>query len=301
VRVIAPIAFAIVVFATWVGLALAHMTPAVAGADPPPGLSGFVRVAQGPDGGVVLKGRIPNTVVRWDHRASAVYLPPGYQATGKRYPVIFLLSGFPGSPSGFYDSLRLAKIADGLIRASRTRPFVAVMPVAGRLTKRSDDEWAGRWETYFVRDVVPWANAHLPLSGLQSDHAIAGMSAGAFGAVDIALRHPGLFGVAESWSGYFQPFRDGPLTKASPAELAAHNPTLLVRREAPQLRRLHTRVYLATGFNHGGIFRRWTYEFGSELRGLGIPYRIWASQRPDRGKYLRIQLPSALEFAFPGS
>jgi enterochelin esterase-like enzyme len=284
----------------WLGLALGHLTPATGeGSDPPAGLSGFRPVASGPNGGVVLSGRIPNLVVRWDHRASAVYLPPGFQTSGGRYPVIFLLHGFPGSPSGFYDSLALAKIADGLISSHQTRPFIAVMPVAGRVTgKRTDEEWAGRWETYLVRDVLPWTAAHLPVSETEPDRAIAGLSAGAFGAIDVALRHPGLFGVAESWSGYFRPFRDGPFAHASATELAAHDPTLLVRREAALLRRRHVRFYLATGFNHGGIFRRWTYEFAHELEGLHLPYRVWASKQPDGGRYLRLQLPAALEFAF---
>src|SRR5439155_23430 len=82
---------------------------------------------------------------------------------------------------------------------------------------------------------------HLPLRAEQADRAIAGLSAGAFGAVDIALRHPGLFGVAESWSGYFRPFRDGSLARASAVELGAHDPTVLVRREAALLRRRHLR------------------------------------------------------------
>ncbi|OLB23691.1 MAG: hypothetical protein AUH17_06135 [Actinobacteria bacterium 13_2_20CM_68_14] len=281
----------------WLGLALAHLTPATR-SDPPAGLNGFVTVAKGPAGGVVLRGRIPNSVVRWDRRPSAVYLPPGFQAGG-HYPVIFLLHGFPGSPSGFYDSLQLALVADQLISSHRVKPFVAVMPAAGRVTgKRTDEEWAGPWETYLVRDVVPWAESHLTLGTRQSDRAIAGLSAGAFGAVDIALRHPGIFGVAESWSGYFRPFRDGPLAQASAVELADHDPTVLVRREAALLRQQHVRFYLATGFNHGGIFRRWTYEFARDLHDLRLPYRVWASKSPDGGRYLRLQLPAALEFAF---
>jgi hypothetical protein len=107
-----------------------------------------------------------------------------------------------------------------------------------------------------------------------------------------------LFGVAESWSGYFKPLRDGPLTHASASELAAHNPTMLVRRKAAQLRGDHAHFFLSTGFNHGGIFRSWTFEFAHELQALGIQHHVWASQQPDGGRYLRLQLPAALEYAF---
>src|SRR6185312_264924 len=226
----------------WLALALAHLRPAT-NPDPPAGLTGFAQVARGPAGGVVLRGRIPNHSVPSDRRPSAVYLPPGFSSSS-RYPVIYLLHGFPGSPSGFYDSLGLANVADSLITDDSVRPFVAVMPVAGRTTgRRSDDEWAGPWETFLVHDVLPWSNAHLPLSGRLADRAVAGLSAGGFGAVDIALRHTGTFGVAESWSGYFAPFRDGPLAHAGEAELAAHNPSVLVRREAGRVRRLHMRFF----------------------------------------------------------
>jgi S-formylglutathione hydrolase FrmB len=56
---------------------------------------------------------------------------------------------------------------------------------------------------------------------------IAGLSSGGYGAVDIGLRHPGLFGAIESWSGYYRPFRDGPLRDATRAELSAHVPAAL--------------------------------------------------------------------------
>jgi enterochelin esterase-like enzyme len=285
----------------WLGLALLHLQqplvdpPVAGGAD----LSGFTRIATGGSGGAIWRGRIPNSVVAWDRRPSAIYLPPAFDPT-RQYPVAFLLHGFPGSPSGFYDSLRLADVADALISTGKVKPFVAVMPVAGRTAlPRSADEWAGRWETYFIRDVVPWSATHLPVSSVASDRVIAGLSSGGFGAPDIALRHPGLFGVVEAWSGYFHPVADGPLAHASQAELAAHDPTLLVRKDAALLRRDHVRFYLSTGFNHAGIRRSWTLDFARLLRSLRLPVRVWASRTPDHGRYLLLQLPAALEFAFP--
>jgi enterochelin esterase-like enzyme len=281
----------------WLVLALAHLA-AARGSDPS-APAGFRRVKVGPNGGAVWKGRIPNRQVRWDRRPSAIYLPPGYDPS-TRYRVLYLLHGFPGAPSGFYDSVRFTQIADPLIADGVIKPFIAVMPVAGRTTNRADEEWTGAWEAYVVDDVVPWTNRRLPTTAGQSGRVIAGLSAGAYGAVDITLRHPGLFGSAESWSGYFKPFRDGSLTHAGKAELDAHDPTLLVRREAARLRAQHVAFFLSTGFNHGGVQRRWTFGFARELRQLGLRYELRAATHPERGRYYRTQLPAALEFAFGG-
>lgn len=282
----------------WLRLALDHLAPA--SGDDPPAPPGFVRVKVGPNGGAVWKGRIPNHEVLWDHRLSSIYLPPGYDPR-TRYPVLYLLHGFPGAPSGFYDSLRFTQITDPLIADGTIKPFIAVMPVAGRTTNRADEEWTGPWETYVVHDVVPWTDRHLPTIRAQSGRAIAGLSAGGYGAVDIALRHPGLFGIAESWSGYFKPFRDGTLTHASQTELDAHNPTLLVRREASQLRSEHLAFFLSTGFNHGSVRRSWTFDFAHELRALGLRYSVQAATHPEGGRYYRTQLPAALEFVYAKS
>src|SRR5919201_3263063 len=214
----------------------AALAPLQAHASPRGLPDSFVRVAVGPASGSVWSGRIPNTAVPADHRASAVYLPPGYSAD-RRYPVIYLLSGMAGDPSSFYDGLHLADVADTLI-GSGAQAFIAVMPAAGPTVKPNSGEWAGVWEDYVVRDVVPWVDSHLPTVAAPAGRALAGLCAGGYGAVDIGLRHPGLFGTLESWEGYFAPiFRDGPFVHAGTAELAAHNPTVLVRSEAAALRK----------------------------------------------------------------
>jgi len=241
-------------------------------------LIGFVLIATGPAGGTVWEGRIPPST-----RPSVVYLPPHVSPVG-RYPVVYLLHGMPGSPDGFVGALRLARVADRL-----GVPLVAVAPVAGP-TPRYRGEWAGPWETYLIRDVVPWVEANLPVGR----RAIAGLSAGGYGAVDIALRHPGLFDTVESWGGYFTPFRDGPLARADSADLAAHDPRLLVRREAPAFRRV--RFFLSSGPTHGAVTQRSTSAFGAELARLGIPHVTWLLHT--RKADWRAQLTAGLRFAF---
>jgi enterochelin esterase-like enzyme len=251
----------------------------------------------------VWTGRISNPFVPSDTRLTDVYLPPHYSSS-QRYPVLYLLHGFWGAPSSFVVSLKLADVADSLIQSGAARPFIAVMPPGGlpngTKKQRAMSEWAGVWEDFVVRTVVPWTDAHLPTERLPAGRAIAGVSAGGFGAVDIALRHLGVFSKAESWEGYFTPFRDGPFAHASAAALAAHDPTLLVREHAAALRARALRFFLSTGGSHGAVKRSWTFEFARELQALRIPARLWVQPLGDKG-FGRHQLPAALTWAEPAS
>src|SRR5579864_2562326 len=175
------------------------------------------------------------------------------------------------------------------------------MPVAGQVIDPYGGEWAGIWEDYVVQDVVPWVDANLPAIPTARGRALEGLSAGGFGAVDIGLRHPGLFGTLGSWAGYFAPvFKDGPFARASTADLDAHTPTLLVRREAAALRRDGTRFYVSAGGNHGAVLASWSVAFARELRHLRLPVELWQLPPIDRGHFWRATLPSALEYAGTG-
>jgi hypothetical protein len=257
-------------------------TPAVVAPAPP---AGFRVYSHGPAGGEIWRGVVPGA-----RRASMVYVPPGYSAA-RRYPVVYLLAGMPGSPWSYVKSLSLAAVADTLIARGETRPFVAVMPPAGPSGHYSG-EWAGPWEHYLVRGVLPWTQAHLAVSG---DRTIAGLSAGGFGAADIALRHPRLFRRVESWGGYFRPFRDGPLRDASPVALAAHDPMLLLPAEARLVRSLGTSFFLSTGPGHGQVTPAATLHFARLLRARRLPYRLELLARK-RGAWER-QLVDGLRWA----
>jgi poly(3-hydroxybutyrate) depolymerase len=257
---------------------------------------GFALARIGPDGGTVWQGHIPNREVD-DPRLSDVYLPPGYSPMN-RYRVVYFLHGFWGDPSSFIHGMRFAEIADAQIAAGRAAPFIGVMPPGGPITKTTSDEWAGVWETFVVRDVIPWVDTHLPVD--PSSRAIAGLSAGGYGAVDIGLRHPQLFDTLESWAGYFHPFRDGPFLHAGRAVLDAHDPTLLVEREASTLRRRGVRFFLSTGrTGHGAVAARWTFDYADLLRRLHLRHRLWILPAKDRGHLYRTQLPAAIDYAAP--
>ena len=281
--------------ATFATLTLQLSTPAAA---PLPSLlpSSFVPISEGPNGGIVWEGLIPNPAMPALRRPSIVYLPPHVDA-GKRYPVLYLLQGFYGGPLQFASGLQIASVADTAIASGAVQPFIAVAAPAGP-TVKYDGEWAGPWEDYLVRDVVPWIDAHLPTIPTRTGRALAGLSAGGYGAVDIGLRHPRLFATLEAWSGYFKPFRDGPLRHAGARELASHDPSRLIRREAPLLRLLGTRFFLScgTGDRHTAAF---AVAFAHELRGLRLPYALALRPGAHNGRFWLAQLPDALRYALP--
>ena len=279
------------------------MLVASGSASPSPSvLAGFESSAYSSGTGTVLAGTIPGRYAPVDPAGeSYVYLPPGFTAA-RRYPVVYLLHGMPGTPRIYVGApSHLARVAGELIAAG-ARPFIAVLPYAGPATHRGRAEWAGRWEDYLVRDVVPWTDSHLPTIRSAADRTIGGLSAGGYGAVDIGLRHPDMFGTLESWSGYFHPLHDGPFVDASAADLAAHDPSLLVRREAARLRRLHTRFELSTdNVGHGPVAPAMTAEFASEVRRLGLPCAVWQVPASVRVPDYPEQLQHGLEYALAAS
>jgi enterochelin esterase-like enzyme len=259
----------------------------------------FQLIDQGPAGGTVWQGRIVDPAVPRARRLTVIYLPPDVPASG-RYPVLYLLHGFRGSPYEYAFGLHLAAVADHEIEAHAVRPFIGVAPPAG-VNGKFHGEWSGAWEAYIVRDVVPWVDSHLPTLRSRRGRGIAGLSAGGYGAVDIGLRHPDPFGTLESWSGYFKPFRDGSLFDAGPAELAAHDPSLLVRAESRRLRRLGTRFFLSSGTTHDHTSANRAIDFARELASLRLPHELVLRPGGHDGAFWREQLPAALAFALTPS
>ncbi|HEY6961886.1 MAG TPA: alpha/beta hydrolase-fold protein [Gaiellaceae bacterium] len=251
-------------------------------------LPGFAPFSTGPDGGTVLSGVFPGT-----ERAGYVYLPPGYDAA-KRYPVLYLLHGMPGSPTEYLAGTDLTTFADTAISSGAVRPFIAVLPAAGP-ARKYNGEWAGPWETAVVDGVVPFVDSHLATIRAPAGRVIAGLSAGGFGAVYIGVRHPDLFGAVESWSGYFHPLRDGPFKDATPSQLSANDPTRVVASHARALRGV--RFFVSSGPAHSHWFKpAQTWAFARELQANGLRVRTYYYADP-KGEW-RAQFDDGLQWAF---
>lgn len=164
-----------------------------------------------------------------------VYLPPGYNPA-RRYPVYYLLHGAPGRPAVFIDIANMDVRLDNQLSLGTLRPMILVYP-DGRIggSTYSDSEWAntpaGNFENY-VLDVVHNVDHQFSTLPYRQNRVIAGFSAGAYGAINIALHHVVTFASVQVWSGYFTQTRSGVFSVSSPATLRYNSPI----DEAPAMR-----------------------------------------------------------------
>ena len=145
-----------------------------------------------------------------------VLLPDGYDASGHtRYPVLYLLHGAIDDYKSWTDKGDAEAITKGV-------PVIVVMPDAGQFgnyTNWYNDGAFGppRWETFHIRQLLPWIDAHFPTLAARRGRAVAGLSMGGGGAMSYAARHPGLFVSASAFSGAVDTNSPGvePVTQAS--------------------------------------------------------------------------------------
>lgn len=147
-----------------------------------------------------------------------VVLPPDYDSSGKRYPVVYFLHGLPASAAAYRGNSWLISTLE------QVGPAILVFPQGAR---GDDDDpeylnWgAGRnWETYVAEEVPRYVDAHFRTIRSRDGRALIGVSAGGYGATILGLHHLARFSVIESWSGYFEP-TDPTGTVVLPREPAA--------------------------------------------------------------------------------
>jgi enterochelin esterase-like enzyme len=220
--------------------------------------------------GILRRVLVPSAALGRKQEAY-VYLPAAYAAEpARRFPVLYLLHGFPGRPLAFMETVQMGVVDDTLAARRRAQPLVLVMPF-GSTGTFTDEEWSNRWARFVSHDLVRYVDAHYRTIPTARGRAIGGLSEGGFGAVNIAAQNPGEFSVVESWSGYMQPAKLRSVYGSHLQLLAANDPMRLVGTNAPTLRALHTYFWFYSGSEDR--LRAQNAAFARELRQLRLPYR----------------------------
>ena len=137
-----------------------------------------------------------------------IYLPPGY-AKGEDYPVLYFLPDWGGSAYTVMDQYGTAQTAQRLIETGEIEPIIiaaidmdrsfginsadaveTVETTSGKVFEK------GRYEDYFVQEIVPFIDGRYKTDAQKDTRYIGGYSMGGFAALHISLRHPDMFSKA---------------------------------------------------------------------------------------------------------
>ena len=140
-------------------------------------------------------------------RRMTVYTPAGYETSGKRYPVFYLLHGSGGDEEAWMDLGRTAQILDNLIAQGKAKPMIVVMTngnggreatpsQASGGMKQPDNRTArgkaGAFEESFP-EIVNYIDKHYRTIKKKSGRAIAGLSMGGGHTLQISKEYPDMF------------------------------------------------------------------------------------------------------------
>jgi enterochelin esterase-like enzyme len=131
-----------------------------------------------------------------------IYLPPDYETTTHRYPVIYWLHGRGGNEnSGGYP---LHYLTDG-VAAGKLQPMIIVYANGGSQTNFCDS-YDGKYmgETTIIKELIPYIDAHYRTIAARESRSIQGMSMGGFGAMRFGLKYPDLFGSLVAFAGGYR-------------------------------------------------------------------------------------------------
>jgi S-formylglutathione hydrolase FrmB len=134
-----------------------------------------------------------------------VIIQPSQLNSQERYPVVYLLNGYDGNYAQWTKTApQLAKTADDL-------KMIFVYPDGGKSSWYFDSptDSSMQYESYIIKELVPYVDAHFPTKANPKSRAITGLSMGGHGGLYLAIRHSDVFGAAGSTSGGFD-FRPFP-------------------------------------------------------------------------------------------
>jgi enterochelin esterase-like enzyme len=130
----------------------------------------------------------------------AVYLPPDYVTSTRRYPVVYLLHGYTDNESGWIQFGEVNLAADRAIAAREIPPMIIVRPDGGATFYINDCQGEVRYEDMFIQELIPHIDKTYRTRPKREFRGISGLSMGGWGSLVLSMRHPDLFTACAAFS-----------------------------------------------------------------------------------------------------
>ena len=133
----------------------------------------------------------------------SIYLPPGYDQSTQKYPVVYLLHGYGSAKQKHQNWIKhgdLQKKVDSAISIGRISPLIIVMPDAEMTYYMNNVNGDYAIEDFIIKELLPYIDKKYRSYGEKKYRAIVGLSMGGFGAMLYSLHHPELFSACAALS-----------------------------------------------------------------------------------------------------
>ena len=208
------------------------------------------------------------------------------------------MHGAPGESRDPFVKGRAHEAIEKLLRERKVPPFIFVcFDGAGpdgpkditNFLNRADGTW--QMEDFIVHEVVPWMDKTYRTIPTARARALLGISAGAYGAFNLGMKHPDIWSILGSHSGFFTPADDAEENikiLGPPGPLWDQNNPMLEAKRLPVGAPLH--FYMDVG--QGSEFLGELKKMKAELRARQIDnvthifpgdhtWRYWSQHLPD--------------------
>ncbi|MFJ9907332.1 alpha/beta hydrolase [Streptomyces sp. NPDC101152] len=173
-----------------------------------------------------------------------VWTPPQYDNPAyrhKRFPVVMLLHGVPGSPQSWLEHGGMPGAYSDLLNQNKAHPFILVMPVVNPGSVDTDctdlpNRKVATWMSVDVPDLI--SHKFRTLRG-PSGWGLMGFSTGGFCAARLPLQYPKVFGAGAALDP--DPLTGDKSVLTNPTVRRVNSPTYLVRHT-----KAHVSLFLAT-------------------------------------------------------
>jgi S-formylglutathione hydrolase FrmB len=131
-------------------------------------------------------------------RSVTIYLPPGYDQTANRYPVIYYLHGFSETDSSTIHSDHFDQLLNKAIATGKIKPVIVVLPNEYTLYRGSiytNSSLTGNWADFTGKEVVKYIDQHYRTIPNKDSRGVTGYSMGGGGAIKLGMLFPDTFSV----------------------------------------------------------------------------------------------------------
>lgn len=229
-----------------------------------------------PSHGTMVQDSLVSPALGGQKRTILVYLPPTYntrKGQTKRYPALYLLHGSPGAAHDWFTAGKANQSADTLIALGKIPELILVLP-DGNGRAGATSEWGNSYdqrqliESYVANDVVKYVDSKYRTIPDVAHRGIGGLSMGGFGATNIGVHHPDVFGFVISLGGYY--YAEGGIWGNNAAYMQMNSPAdvLPTMKQAWKLQ-----FFLGAGRQDQPYYSD-TQQFAQELVSLHIPYHL---------------------------